>query len=356
MNIYDTLEKILKFFGYKTHAPNPNKVVEKKGEVVKPVKKKVNKLSNRERFPNIVLEPEVKTIQDEEYTIYKFKFRGLSDLYNYLKSDPIINRKIFGVRLSSSFKSSDFAGMPYEDALEQLVNYNDPKYDEFLKMSKKTKVKNLKIGSMFKEINTVAGGVVRPQALATGDPRVYKTTRVYKIDKTVNIYATASYRWDTSKAQVYNRAVILTNIIHALEEQGITVNVNVFEASYKHDEILEVELNIKKNGKSTNYQALYRSLCNVEFLRRILFRVIETSDVKNNWRDGYGSTCPEKFMREYYKLDDDDIYFGQPLEMGIQGKDIGYDFEEAVNHLKLNKVIDVPKAKKRIRASINKDL
>ena len=353
MDIYKAFENILKFFGYQISTSDSEEEIEEVEET-ETVKKKVKKMSNRESFPNIVLEPEVKTVNGEEYTIYKFRFRGLSDLYNYLKSDPIINRKVFGIRLSSTFGSVNFAGNRYEDALEQLIDYNDPKYEEFLKMSKSTKVKNLKIGSVYKQINTVAGGVVRPQALATGDPYVYRTTRVYKLDKTVNIYATASYYWGTSKAQVFNRAVILTNIIHALEEQGITVNVNVFEASYNHDEIIEMELNIKKNGKSTNYQALYRSLCNVEFLRRLLFRVMETAEVKNDWREGYGATCSEEFMREYYKIDKDDIYFGEPREMGIKGKDIGNDFEEAVNRLNLNKMIDVPKAKKRIKESIKK--
>ena len=349
MDFYKTVEKILNYFGYHYITPDPTQDVEEESSVVQ---KKVVKMSNRERFPNIVLEPEVKTIGNEEYTVYKFRFRGLSDLYNYLKSDPIINRKVFGITLSSTFGSTDFAGKKYEEAIEQLIDYNDPKYEEFLKLSNRTKVKNLKLGSVYKQINSVAGGVVRPQALATGDPYVYRTTRVYKLDKTVNIYATASYYWGTSKSQVYNRAVILTNVIHALEEQGITVNVNVFEASYKHDEIIEIELNIKKNGRSTNYQALYRSLCNVEFLRRLLFRVVETAEVKNAWKEGYGTTCSEEFMRNYYKLDKDDIYFGEPREMGIKGKDIGDDFEQAVNHLNLNKVIDVPKAKKRIRESI----
>ena len=85
-----------------------------------------------------------------------------------------------------------------------------------------------------------------------------------------------------------------------------------------------------------------------------MFRVLETSDVKNNWKEGYGKPCGEGFMRDYYKLNKDDIYFGEPRELGIKGKDIGEDFENVINKLELQKVIDVPKAKKRIRESIKK--
>lgn len=308
--------------------------------------------SNRERYPDIIQEPKKAIIRGEEYTVYKFSFLGLGDLYNYLKSDPEINRMAFREQLASITGDYSFAGIAYDKAVEQLVNYNDPEYREFLTISKNTKVKNLKLGAIFQPTNSVAGGIVRPQALAVGDPHIYKTTKIYKVDKSVNIYTISNYLGGTSKSQVFNKAVILTNIIHALEQEGIKVNVNVFSASACDDEIIEVELNIKNNGRSTNYQALYRSLCNVEFLRRIIFRIRETSDVTHQWGDGYGSTCSESMMREYYKLGDDNYYFGTPDEMGINGNDIGEDFESTVKKLKLENVIDTKSAKERIRKSI----
>ena len=308
--------------------------------------------SNREKYPDIIQEPKDVIINGRNYTVYKFSFQGLSDLYNYLKSDPDINISSFGSDLASIQGDKRFAGIPYKQAVEQLVNYNDPEYKEFLTISKNTKVKNLKLGAMFEPTNSVAGGIVRPQALAVGDPHIYRTTKIYKVEKSVNIYTISNYLGDTSKSQVFNKAVILTNIIHALEQEGIKVNVNVFSASEHEGEIIEVELNIKNNGKSTNYQALYRSLCNVEFLRRIIFRIRETSDVKTFWGRGYGQTCDEEMMREYYHLGDDNYYFGTPDEMGIKGNDIGNDFERTVKKLKLEKVIDTKSAKERIRKSI----
>jgi len=307
---------------------------------------------NRERYPQIVQEPKTVRVDDENYTVYKFIFKGLSDLYNYLKSNPEINRDVFDGELASIENDYDFAGIPYEQAVEQLVNYNDPKYREFLTLSTKTQVKNLKRGAKFQSTNSVAGGIIRPHALAVGDPEVYRTTKIIKTNNVVNIHTITNYLSDTSKSQVFNKAVILTNVIHALEKQGYKVNVNAFSASEASHEIIDVDLNIKGNNTGVNYQALYRSLCNVEFLRRIIFRVRETSDVKGHW-SGYGSTISEDFAREYLKVGKDDLYFGTPDELRIYGEDISLDFERAVEELKLDDKIDVERAKVLIKKSMN---
>ena len=307
---------------------------------------------NRERYPQIVQEPKTVRVDDENYTVYKFIFKGLSDLYNYLKSNPEINRDVFDGELASIENDYDFAGIPYEQAVEQLVNYNDPKYREFLTLSTKTQVKNLKRGAKFQSTNSVAGGIIRPHALAVGDPEVYRTTKIIKTNNVVNIHTITNYLSDTSKSQVFNKAVILTNVIHALEKQGYKVNVNAFSASEASHEIIDVDLNIKGNNTGVNYQALYRSLCNVEFLRRIIFRVRETSDVKGHW-SGYGSTISEDFAREYLKVGKDDLYFGTPDELRIYGEDISLDFERAVEELKLDDKIDVERAKVLIKKSMS---
>ena len=302
------------------------------------------KKTNYDRFPDIVFPPKNVTVHNYDYTLYRFLFSGLSDLYNYLKADPYINYKIFN-HLDSEESGPEFAGMEYDAALEQLINYNDPKYREFLSLISKSRVKNLKVGNTFQVVDSVAGGVIRPEAIATGSPKIYRVTRVIPSENFAKFHVAASYNFTTTKQQIYNRAVILTNIIHALEKEGVVVDVNVFETSYCKDELLDIILKIKKNGQFTNYQALYRSLCNVEFLRRILFRVLETADVKRNWSHGYGKTCDEEFMREYLKADKNDFFVGEPQKMGIKGYSLSDDFETAVKKLKLEKSIDVEKAK-----------
>ena len=308
--------------------------------------------SNIERFPAIVKAPKEVRIYNSDYIVYKFIFNGLSELYNYLKSNPEINYSHFDNTLSSITGDYNFAGKPYDDAVEQLVNYKDPKYKEFLTFSTKTKAKNLKKGATFVPVDGVAGGIILPYKLATGDINMYRSTKIIKNDNTICIYAIANYLGNTSKKQVKYKAIILTNVIHALEKQGYRVNVNAFSASECNGEIIDIDLNIKTNNSGVNYQALYRSFCDVEFLRRIIFRVRETSDVKNDW-SGYGCTIDEDFAKEYLHIKKNILYFGTPREMGIRGLDIANDFESAVCHLNLEDKIDVDRAKVLIKRSMN---
>ncbi len=116
--------------------------------------------------------------------------------------------------------------------------------------------------------------------------------------------------------------------------------------SQEDDELVYIIVQIKKHGGRLNMGALYKTLCHVEFLRRILFRILETMDVKNCWGNGYGQTCDESFIRKALKLGNNDIFFDQPRNMGIDGYDLAQDFESAIKHLNLEDKIDVEKAKR----------
>lgn len=315
---------------------------------------RLKRTNNVERFPDNVFKPEVIEVDGDYYNLYKFRFSSIDDLYEYLKAEPDINIKTFGNHLSSEKGSYEFAGVKYPTARERLIEYNDPKYQEFLEIASNAKVKNLELGSVFRTVNSVSGGIVRPQAIATGDPYLYRATKTYIVEKNANLHVMAAYLCDTNKKQVYHRAVILTNIINALEKEGINVDVDVFMTASNKDEIIEIELRIKKQGRQTDYQSLYKSLCNVEFLRRILFRVIESSEVVTDWNHGYGTTVDENFIRVYKDYGKEDYYFGTPAELGIRGREIGEDFENAVTHIGLQDAIDVEEAKKRIRMCIKK--
>ena len=304
--------------------------------------------SNYIRFPNNIFEPEKILVDDKYYTLFLVRFNNLYDLYDYLKSNPNLNRYIFRT-LESETDDIKFAGKPYNKALEDLIIDYDPGYEEFLELQNDLNNGiNIKVHK-YETVRTVAGGHLNIPAYSAGSPLCYETTQRISKPRFIRIHVTLSYNCQTTKKQVLNRAIIITNILKALENSGYSVGLDTFELSVDGNELAHIIVQVKKHGERMNMSALYKSLCNVEFLRRILFRVLETLEVKNRWDWGYGSTCSEEFIRRALNFDDNDMFFDQPLRMGIEGLDLADDFESAINHLKLADKIDVERAKVEFR-------
>lgn len=306
---------------------------------------------NYQKYEDYIFPPDEVEIDDEKYTIYKARFNNLFELYDYLKSNPKTNNRVF-TTLHSISKGSDFAGKPYKEAVEDLVSEVDPGYEEFLSLQRDLDNAGLKEVHKYKLVRTVAGGHLNIPAYSAGNPLCYETEEKVRSPKFVRIHVTLSYYWGTTKKQVLNRAIIITNVLKALEKAGYNVLLNTFELSMEYDEIVYIVVQIKKHGERMNMAALYKTLCRVEFLRRILFRILETLDVKRAWEDGYGSTCSANFTRKVLHFGLNDIFFDQPREMGIYGDDLADDFEAAIKHLNLEDKIDVEKAKKEFKKDV----
>lgn len=309
--------------------------------------------NNYKVFPENVDKPERIQIKDEEYTVHGYRFRGLQDFYDFLKQNPQINVETFGNKreVSSLTGSYNFAGEPYDDAIEKLVREMDPGYQEYLKIQKSINARRGQ-AHKYKQVKTIAGGIVDPVAYTTGSPEIYRASRLINQPKFITIDTQVAYNCGTSKSQVFNRALIITNLVKALERNGYNVDVNSFMVAEEYDEIIKAVFEIKKHGQRINYQTLYKSLVDVEFFRRLCFRLIEISDVTNCWRSGYGHPGDERLVRGLLKLKKEDIYFDQPSSMGIRGENIESDFERAVKNLHLEKSIDIENEKKYLRESI----
>ena len=311
--------------------------------------------SNLENFPNNVKPMETYEYNEKSYNVYGFKFEGIYDLYNYLSANPVINEWSFGEadEVDSITNYSDFAGKPYDEALKELLDSKDEGYRHFLRIGKAIEASKKRQVSRFVPYNSVSGGVIRPEAIATGDPHIYRSTKVIQTEGYININALIGYDGHNTKNQVFNRAIILTNVINALEANGYTVNVNAFETSLMNGEvfgeIIKILFRIKRGNSGIDYHSLYRSMCYVEFLRRLLFRVFETADVKFWWKPSYGRTIDKSMNIDLLRLDKKDLFFDQPSSMGIRGESLEEDFESAINNLGLTDKIDVKREMEKIR-------
>ena len=309
--------------------------------------------SNYVNFKNNLFEPREIRVDNKDYLYYLVVFNNLYELYDYLKSNPYINREIFR-ELASRKGPTNFAGMPYEQALEDLINLEDNFCFDFINLVKD--VANAKtVGtSRYRTVQSVCGGHLDIPLYSAGSPLCYEVEERVKKPKFINVYSALSYSSGTSKYQLFNRAVVLISIISALEKEGYNINLNAFEMSKCGNEVLNHVIGIKKGNERTNLQALYKTSCKVEFLRRIIFALQETSGVENSWGGGYGKSCNEDFVRELLNIGPKDIYFGTPQELNIGGGDIVEDFHDCIEKLKLTDTFDISNIDKDFNEQVKK--
>ena len=339
-------EDLLEFFRELFRRRPKNEQIE---EIIEEKEEEMRKYTNNdERFPGTIFEPVDVVIDGTTYTKYRASFRSLRNLYNYLISNPDINNKVFST-LHSVEKDSEFAGKDYDSAVEELVQPPRSEFKQILRLSEKIQENAMGYVKEFISVKSPNGGSIDIPAYCSGSPFCYRTRKSVLTPKFITLHISLGYYWGTSKKQVLNRAMIILALVNALEQNGYVVEINTFEVAREYDEIVEIDVNIKNNDETFDKSSLYKSLCYVEFLRRLLFRVLETLDVKNSWGSGYGETCKDEFVRAVRGCTENDIYFDQPRDMGIRGEDIVEDFDAAVSHLSLQDKIDIDETKEQFR-------
>lgn len=310
---------------------------------------------NSEHFPSNIFEPKTVEVNNDEITLYRAKFSSLFSLYNYLKGEPLINHNIFK-KLSSEINGYDFAGKPYEEALEDLILEHPDDYELFLNFQKELKNCDNSISNRYVNTKSVCGGSIDMPSFCAGSPLCFNSQKYIEEPKFIKINMPLQYSCSTSKEAVFNRSIILSNIITALERNGYYVGLNAFELSHVNNEYVLIEIKLKNFNEKTNIKNIYKTTCRVEFLRRILFRVLETMDVTGEyWNMSYGSPCNKKEVTEILKLDNKkSIYFGQPIELEITGRDLCYDFEKVLFNLELEDKINVNDTMEKIKENQKK--
>lgn len=248
----------------------------------------------------------------EKFLVYNFEFDSTIDLCNYLKSARI-NRKVFprlhfrncGSTGSDKLRRGFYQTKSIKEAIYLCENGWNEGYDFFETLKKSLEV--------------------------TGD-RIYFVTG--DETDTVNLFVNLSCKYYTTKEAVFNKGVIIQNLIKQLEEKHYKVNLHAFALMCEGNEIVNIVVNLKNKGEKIDDKKTYFALCNPSFLRRLIFRVLETSDVKNkDWAKNYGSPCDAKTIKEFYKTGKLDIVIPQAYEVGIRGdEDINKDWKEFLRH------------------------
>lgn len=281
------------------------------------------------------------------YKVYNMKFSNLTDLQLYLKSNPPVNKRVFREQssLSTDYK---FHGEDLEKCIEYCIGGYDSGFESFLKTSNDLK----KIGVADTDTRTLKrslyGGIPLAPLVAAGVPDCMLRYDRSEELKYVTIYFNLAYPHFTTEAEIVNRGLATLHIIQALENKGYIVNFKAFELSKCYDEMINISVDLKKPGDLfLNMEKCYFPIKAKEFLRRILFRVLESMPVENSsWSGGYGQAAKQKEMEVFFGAKKTDLIIAAPREMNITGGNIYNDTLTLINNLKIQDEFDINRIKK----------
>lgn len=278
--------------------------------------------------------------------VYNLKFYNLGELYYYLKNNPPVNEKVFPVLCSTQVGRRDFYGAPLPEAIEYLKDGYTEGLNNFLRMnSYLSNIGNVESNGVRSEL-AVYGGVAIPALVAQGIPECMLRSEA-EDTRVVNVLFNLSYPGTTSDEQIKNRGLAVLYIIQTLEAKGYLVNFKAFELSKNDREMFHLSIDLKNPGEEfLDVKKCYYPMVGKEFLRRILFRIMESTPLQEEtWRIGYGEPCTSSEMRDFYKAGMNDLVISKPQELGIQGINIYQDTLNLIETLNIQDEFDIKELK-----------
>lgn len=286
--------------------------------------------------------------------IYNVKFYNLTDLYDYLKNNPTVNTEIFKECASSDNTNMTFYGASLEKSIEYIMGGYNNGLDNFLITSNRLQTANVDVSDNRKIKRGLYGGIPLSPLLASNVPDCMLRYERESSEIVRNIYFSLGYPFKTYASQIINRGLATIYIIDSLEKKGQMINFKANEVSYNEyshidstKEIVNIEILLKKPGDIFfDIEKCFFPMVGKEFLRRILFRVLESVPVTfNDWGKNYGHSFSSAEVAQLLNLSKNDMIIPSPSEIGIKGYNIYEDTIQMIDYLKLTDEFDIEKIK-----------
>lgn len=263
---------------------------------------------------------------DKGFSWYEAAFPSPLALQAYLRSEPPINRDVFGYELLSADKEDSFHGVPLSHALCYLAGGYTHSLRELLALKRDLDKKLPPPAPRIAYKKSPSGSRFHiPNALAGSPNYMIRPVHMHST-RDVTIHFNAAYPMSAGERQILHRGLLTMSLIDLLERHHYRVNLRVLEMSHVKREIMLIRVLLKRSGGAMDKAVAHFIMSSKEFLRRIVFAVQETMPVvESDWRGGYGKLFPLPKMRELMGIAPGDILIGAPREMGITGRELQRD-------------------------------
>ncbi len=276
------------------------------------------------------------------YEIFDISFSSKTDLIGYLKitktsstwSHQIIESKV------ENRDRLEFTGvMTFEQAINLFENGWYENFQQFLEAKKSIDKIFPYVIKNFEYKNSINGGIPNIFNAINNIPLNMRKKILEEKKNIISIYVDASYPYYVSAETIFNYGVIILAFIDFFESLGYRVDLNFFEIAKSGNQVVYIKNRIKEVGEKINLQKVYFPFCHPAYLRRILFRVLETIEgVNKSFINGYGHVLEDTEIREILNLPDSSILFSL-FSCGIEGKDLLKDVQKMIEYIKLGSYV-----------------
>ena len=266
------------------------------------------------------------TSQHGYLSVLHYSFASLSEFLGHLEQAPVAPS--FEDAQVSKQKFDEFTGSSsLEEAIRMCRFGYHEGFEEFFALDQAI-MNNLDMKfDTVRTFNDYVGFVPDVKAYLEGSP----LTMINKPDpprKHIRLFMNTSYDSSVKLEQILHRGASALTAIKILEMLHYSVDLRVFEMSYcdMGDGTVQVhfsEFALKDPGERMNVQKLYFPLCHPSWIRRLNFRLIETTpNIGYQWAGTYGYPCDAHLTRKVLPLAEDDVLIPTVEDLGVEGVDV----------------------------------
>ena len=268
-----------------------------------------------------------------EYWIRHFVFDSLEDYLVYLQKAETHEAFLRGAQASEAGSEEFTLTESLDEAIELCrFGWHDGFNDLVALVEKVKRNLDIKIDPN-RTFHDYVGFAPDVKAYLEGSPlTMINKPVVHK--PLVTIYMNTSYAGNEPRERIYTRGAIVLAAAEALELMGFMVDLRVFELSYVDKDIHFSEYKLKMPDERVNLQKLYFPLCHPAWVRRLNFRLIETSpNMTDAWAGCYGIPAETPMIRMVLGLGDGDILIPTIDEMKLEGADVLADAQKLFDRI-----------------------
>ncbi len=252
---------------------------------------------------------------------HQWTFSGLEDLLQHVEHGAV-NTKAFANDCFSVSGSAEFTGT---DSLAEAVSLcrggYHASFNDFLSMQQELKGHLPTTAFRRAAERSVHGFAPNIPAMLHGSPKAMYRLAAQEEIKFLRLYFNCAYPSTETHNQIIWRGVYTMALIELLEQLGYRIDLSFFALIHGRDELesVYISVNLKDSGDALDQMSCYFPMCHPSYLRRLLFRVIETTPgLSRRWEYNYGRAAEAPDVAAFLDLNPQEaILIGTPTDMGV---------------------------------------